>query len=313
MTIAVPPVPSRRTPRRSGLTLPREVRAARKAATYRSSSASSLGVPGARRARTSSSSVPVVQVVRSAHHSPPRTDRTRGSRDSDRSARCTATRTVPGFLPTRSATCCTSSPATTRSITISAWAGGSVRTRSSARAGRVLLDHVLLRARRDRVLARGGRVGHRDGRPCGRGAAGVDRPVPGDREEPAAELLQPAGEPVEVADHLQPRLARDVLGVLRCRGRRGTSATAGAAPATASRSRPRRRRAPARAQLEDPVRPWGTGRGPRRSAGSSGGRSLLGDRAAGGRREQRTAGERQLVRRARRERLVEASPGRAPP
>ena len=65
-TIAVPPVPSRRTPRRSGLTLPREVRAARNAATYRSSPASSLGVPGARRARTRSSSPAVSRQARSS-------------------------------------------------------------------------------------------------------------------------------------------------------------------------------------------------------------------------------------------------------
>lgn len=45
-----------------------------------------------------------------------------------RSARCTATRTVPGRLPTKLATSATSSPATTRSITISAWSSGRVAT-----------------------------------------------------------------------------------------------------------------------------------------------------------------------------------------
>src|SRR6202021_2814836 len=42
----------------------------------------------------------------------------------------------------------------------------------------------------------------------------VDGPVPADREQPAAEVFLTAGEPGQVADHLQPRLAGDVLRVV---------------------------------------------------------------------------------------------------
>ena len=55
---------------------------------------------------------------------------------------------------------------------------------------------------------------HRDGGPPGLGPRRVDDPMPADGEQPAPEVVLAAGERVQIANDLQPGLARSVLGVL---------------------------------------------------------------------------------------------------
>ena len=71
----------------------------------------------------------------------------------------------------------------------------------------LVLDHVMVS--QDVEAA-----DHRDRRPPGLGPRRVDDPMPADREQPAPELFLAAGEPVQVADHLQPGLAGDVIRIV---------------------------------------------------------------------------------------------------
>ena len=119
----------------------------------------------------------------------------------------------PAACPRIRAAAGASKPSTVRSMIASAWSTG--RPATSASAASV----PSVRPPSARTSTSAGRSSRSSSSTSARGwrwlpTQVVQRPVAPDGGEPATEAVAAAGEPVEVAERLRPRLARHVLGVV---------------------------------------------------------------------------------------------------